>query len=148
MALERYRQLIKKAESSLDYWREATLTEFIDDVCRQMDERNISRTELSKRLGTSRAYVTKLLGGNANYTLSTMVKLALAVEGALHVHIADKAAITRWVDKYTNEEPQMVQFDKAEAGQDNTTVVSLRQSKRVGHFSQPETKNKVANYTF
>ncbi len=125
MTLERYRQLIEKAETSLDYWREATLTEFIDDVCRRMEEKNISRAELSRRLDTSRAYITKLLGGNANYTLSTMVKLALALEGALHVHIADKVAITQWRDEYTFEEPKDVRFGETTAPQRRYLVINV-----------------------
>ena len=28
-----------------------------------------------------------------------MVKLAMALDGAVHIHIADKRAITRWHDK-------------------------------------------------
>lgn len=137
MTLEPYRQLIKKAESSLDYWSEATLTEFIDDLCRRINEKNISRTELSRRLGTSKAYVTKVLGGNANFTLSTMVKLALAVEGALHVHIADKTAITRWIDEYTNEEPTDVRLVEAVADQSSAgAAVSTHQL---------ETKNAIVN---
>ncbi len=50
-------------------------------------------------MGTSRAYVTKLMRGNVNFTLTTMVKLAMAVGGAVHVHISDQRAVTRWRDE-------------------------------------------------
>ena len=95
---ERYRQMFKEAEASVDYWLAGPVTDFTEDLCRLMNERDVSRAELARRMGTSRAYITKLLGGNANFTLTTMVKLAMAVGGAVHVHISDQRAVTRWRD--------------------------------------------------
>jgi plasmid maintenance system antidote protein VapI len=97
--LKRYRQMFEEAEASVDYWLAGPVTDFTEDLCRLMNERDISRAELARRMGTSRAYITKLLGGNANFTLTTMVKLAMAVGGAVHVHISDQRAVTRWHDE-------------------------------------------------
>lgn len=96
MSIERYRQLLDRAESSPDYWREAAIIEFTEGLCRRMEEKKISKAELARRMGTSRAYITRLLGGDANFTLGTMVKLALAVDGSLVVRIADKGAVPQW----------------------------------------------------
>ncbi|HSN85995.1 MAG TPA: helix-turn-helix transcriptional regulator [Thermoanaerobaculia bacterium] len=98
MSIERYRQLLDRAESSPDYWREAAIIEFTESLCRLMEEKKISKAELARRMGTSRAYITRLLGGDANFTLGTMVKLALAVDGSLEVRIADKGVVSRWED--------------------------------------------------
>ncbi len=97
--LKRYRQMFEEAEASADYWLAGPVTDFTDDLCRHMNEKEISRAELARRMGTSRAYITKLLGGNANFTLTTMVKLAMAVGGAVRVHISDQKAVTRWHDE-------------------------------------------------
>ena len=97
--LDRYRQLFRRAQESVDYWVGLPIVEFTEDVCRLMEEQKVSRAELARRLGTSRAYVTKLLGGNANFTLHTMTKVAMALGAAVHVHVADKNAGTRWCDK-------------------------------------------------
>lgn len=112
-SLARYRKFFGDVEESVGYWSDEPVTEFIEDVCRLMEEKKVSRAELARRLGTSRAYVTKLLDGNANFTLATMVKVAMALEGALHVHISDKRALTRWFDELPGEEAQ---------GQPNQTV--------------------------
>ena len=96
MSIERYRQLLDRVESSPDYWREAAIIEFTEGLCRRMEEKKISKAELARRMGTSRAYITRLLGGDANFTLGTMVKLALAVDGSLVVRIADKGAVPQW----------------------------------------------------
>ena len=96
---ERYRQMFEEAESHADYWIDGPISEFTEDLARLMEEKGINRAELARRMGTSRAYITKMLGGNANFTLLTMVKLAMALDGAVHIHIADKRAVTRWRDK-------------------------------------------------
>jgi transcriptional regulator with XRE-family HTH domain len=97
--LERYRRFFERAEASPFYWHEFAVTQFTEDLCRLMEEKKVSRAELARRIGTSRAYITKLLGGNANFTLMTMVKLAMALDGAVHVHIADRQADVRWHDE-------------------------------------------------
>jgi len=101
--VERYRRMYQEAESHADYWIDGPISEFTEDLSRLMKEQDVSRAELARRMGTSRAYITKLLGGNANFTLLTMVKLAMALDGAVHIHIADKRAITRWQDTLPGE---------------------------------------------
>ncbi len=101
--LEKYRRFIHEAQASVDYWADIPISEFGEDVCRLMDEQGVSRAELARRLGTSRAYVTKLLGGNANFTLQTMAKVAMALGAAVHVHVALKERIVRWYDEPPSE---------------------------------------------
>lgn len=94
--LERWDQMFKDAEETVDYWLEGAILEFTMDLGRLMEEQDVSRAELARRLGTSRAYVTKLLGGNANFTLETMTKVAMALGSAVHVHVAPRGASVRW----------------------------------------------------
>jgi plasmid maintenance system antidote protein VapI len=102
--LERYRQLVLRARKSVDYWVGMPITEFSEDIWRLMEEQKVSRAELARRLGTSRAYITKLLGGNANFTLHTMTKVAMALGATVHVHVADQNAVTRWRDRPSTRE--------------------------------------------
>jgi plasmid maintenance system antidote protein VapI len=97
--LERYGRLFKEAETHVDYWLACPVIEFTEDLCRIMKEKRVSRAELARRIGTSRAHITQLLGGGANFTLLTMVKLAKALDSAVHIHLSDKRAITKWRDK-------------------------------------------------
>jgi plasmid maintenance system antidote protein VapI len=96
--MARYRKMFEDAEASADYWIASPIIDFTEDLCRLMNEQGVSRAELARRIGTSRAYITRLLGGSANFTLGTMVKLAMALDGVVHIHIADKRAITHWSD--------------------------------------------------
>ncbi len=97
--LERYRRFFEEAKASPDYWHEFAVIQFTEELSRLMEEKKVSRAELARRIGTSRAYITKLLGGDANFTLMTMVKLAMALGGAVYVHIADQRAYARWQDE-------------------------------------------------
>lgn len=111
MSLEKYREFLEGVKTSPDYWHEGAVLEFTVDLLRRMEEQGISRAELARRMGTSRAYITRLLGGDANFTLMTMVKLSMAVGGALHIHISDQKATTRWQDVL----PQEKAAEEAEA---------------------------------
>ena len=102
--LERYERSFQEAETHVDYWMAIPVIEFTEDLDRLMKEKKVSRAELARRIGSSRAYITKLMGGGANFTLQTMVKLAMALDGAVHIHISDKRAITRWKDKAPRKE--------------------------------------------
>jgi transcriptional regulator with XRE-family HTH domain len=120
MSLAKYREFLEQVETSPDYWHEAAVLDFTMDLLHRMEEQNVSRAELARRMGTSRAYITRLLGGDANFTLMTMVKLSMAVGGALHVHISDRQATTRWQDTLPGEkaaeEPEAPPRRKRAAG--------------------------------
>ena len=103
-SIERYRHFLEEARQSVDFWVDGPITEFNEDIWRLMEEQKVSRAELARRLGTSRAYVTKLLGGNANFTLHTMTKVAMALGATVHVHVADQKSVTRWIDELPTEE--------------------------------------------
>ena len=44
-----------------------------------MESRGVSKAELARRVGKSRAYVTQSLGGDRNMTLSTLARFADAL---------------------------------------------------------------------
>jgi transcriptional regulator with XRE-family HTH domain len=69
-------------------------------VCleRRMKQGGMSKADLARRLKTSQAYVTKILRGDSNLTINTMVELASAVESSLHLHIAPRQADVRWFE--------------------------------------------------
>lgn len=51
-----------------------------DEVLRVLDEKQMSRAELAKRLGKSRQYVTKMLKAETNFTLDSIASLAVALQ--------------------------------------------------------------------
>jgi transcriptional regulator with XRE-family HTH domain len=80
----------KEFDNDPDYWAEALKLDFAEEVGRLMEEQKVSRAELARRLGTSPAYVTKILHWMANLTLVSMSKIALAFDSRVVVGLVPK----------------------------------------------------------
>lgn len=92
MAEKTFRGLMDQARQSDAYWSARAVYEFTEDVVRLMEQRGLTKSELAARLGCSPAYVTKILRGNANFTVDSMVRLARAVDGCLTLHVGRETA--------------------------------------------------------
>lgn len=90
----RYSQLVAAASQSVHYWAQAAMRNFVRDLGERMDASEIKKSDLAAVLEVSPAYVTKVMRGDANFTLETMTKLAMAVGGRLDVRIVDSEAAT------------------------------------------------------
>jgi transcriptional regulator with XRE-family HTH domain len=91
-----FKALIREAEKSEGYWTASVVLKFTEDLCQLMENKNISRVELANRLGVSPAYITKVLRGNINLTIDSMVRLARAVGAMAHIHVAPENQEIHW----------------------------------------------------
>lgn len=82
-----FQSLLEKAKKGTAYWVSRTIERFSEDLFLLMKERGVSKSDLAKRLGKSPAYVTKILRGQSNFTIESMVVLARALDAELDVHI-------------------------------------------------------------
>ena len=80
-----------------DYLYEGVVLELTEQIAAQMKERGISRSDLAERLGTSRAYVTKLLDGHENMTVKTLVRVANALEMKVGMKLVPRERASRSV---------------------------------------------------
>ena len=75
-------------ERSIAYWVAVARMGFENDFNRISDDLKIQRADLAARMGTSAAYVSKVLNGTAgNFQLSTMVKWARAIGAIVQVRL-------------------------------------------------------------
>lgn len=58
---------------------EPLISEFLKSILFIMDRDQVSRTELAQRLGTSKAYISKVFAGE-NLSLKTIAKIAKALK--------------------------------------------------------------------
>lgn len=72
--------------------------EFALEIRRAMTRKDVSNTVLAERLGVSKPMVTKLLRGDANVTIETMVKAAIAVGGQLFLKILREGSSARFFE--------------------------------------------------
>ena len=57
-----------------------------DLIARLMHEQKISKADLARRLGKSRAWVTQLLNGRANMTVRTLAEVVFYLDGEVKIH--------------------------------------------------------------
>ena len=87
---------LEQAKQCDSYWAEHAKIDFAIDLERLMDRQNLRKFDLAARMETSPAYISKVLRGDANLTIESMVRLVRAAGGTLHIHIAPQAAKVRW----------------------------------------------------
>jgi transcriptional regulator with XRE-family HTH domain len=78
---------IKEFRGTIDYETEKVILALTEKIVEFMENNNDSRVELAKRLGVSKAFVTKILNGNPNLTIKSMVSIAIALECELDIDI-------------------------------------------------------------
>lgn len=98
MAKKTFKSLIEKARQRDSYHAAKVTIDFTEDLVRLMEQRGVSNAELAKKIGSSPAYITKVLRGDTNFTIETMVRLARVLDGQLCVHVGRKEDHVRWFD--------------------------------------------------
>jgi len=84
-----------------DYFRFAdTISDLIAEY---MDKHQVTKAGLAERLGTSRAFVSKVLAGNANMTLKTLSRILHHLDAKPEVKIVSKADKVQWLGIVTSE---------------------------------------------
>lgn len=69
--------------------QERLILEVTEAIATLLEEQNVSRSELARRIGKSPAFVSKLLRGDNNFTLRTLSDVFFAVDRAAHLSLGD-----------------------------------------------------------
>jgi transcriptional regulator with XRE-family HTH domain len=85
-----FNKLLDTYEDDVEFRTEELILDFTERIVAKMEEKGISRAELSRKLGVSKAFITNLLNGNPNLTIKTMVSIADALESRLNLDIYPK----------------------------------------------------------
>lgn len=94
-SVKKYRERVRSIENTPKFLLEAVKLAFAEELCRLLKEKNLSHRQLAERLGTSRAYVTRILRTDYNLTAETMVKVASALDARVELALVPKGAPTR-----------------------------------------------------
>ncbi|MDY7093439.1 MAG: helix-turn-helix transcriptional regulator [Acidobacteriota bacterium] len=92
MKPKNFDDLYRNAESHDDYWAAGVVQDFTEAIFQRMESEGVSRSELARRLETSPAYITKILRGDGNFTIATMVRLARALDMELKIELQPQAS--------------------------------------------------------
>lgn len=85
-----FNDMLDKYKDDIDFLTEEAIIEFNEKIVKRLKELNLSRTELANKLGVSKAFITKLLNGNPNLTIKTMVNIAKALDCNLELDLCPK----------------------------------------------------------
>lgn len=75
-----FKDMLDEFKDDFDFRLETLILDLTDDICRKMEQKNITRADLARKLDISPAAVTKILNGNSNFTLKTILKIAMALD--------------------------------------------------------------------
>jgi len=77
-----------KNDSELEefYFQEKLILEVTELVASLMEKKGINKTELARRLGKGKSYITQLLDGTSNMTLRTIADVFVALDSMLIVN--------------------------------------------------------------
>jgi transcriptional regulator with XRE-family HTH domain len=72
-------QLLESEQGRREFTEEELAFEATEKIAELMEATNVTKSELAKRTGKSKAYITQVLSGSRNMTLHTLAGLAYAL---------------------------------------------------------------------
>lgn len=82
-------RLQESVEGRRVFEQERLIVEVTEAIAALLKEQNVSRSELARRIGTSPAFVTKLLRGDNNFTLRTLSDVFFALNRGARISLGD-----------------------------------------------------------
>jgi len=73
-----------------------------------MVRERITKTALAEKIGCSPAYISKILKGDANFTIETMVKISRALDSKLCIHLSASHEDIHWRGVVKNKRATVV----------------------------------------
>ena len=92
---KRFADLLQSAEQSDRFRIDGLKVEISEQIYEAMNQQGISNADLARRLGKSRAYITKLLRGTTNFTLESLVRIGRALSNEVEINLVTKPTARR-----------------------------------------------------
>lgn len=83
-------KMLDSVKDSFEFRLEKTILDLTEQICKRMQDRQITRTQLARELNVSPAAVTQILNGNSNFTLRTLLLFADALNLDLRTEFRPK----------------------------------------------------------
>lgn len=100
----------EKFKSDPDYVLDGLILEFTHQMSAVMNEKDISRSELASILMVDKSTITRILNGNPNLTLKTIVSIGMALDSEVKIELGAFSEITCYepVGKFILSMPKIV----------------------------------------
>ena len=117
---------------SLDFQQVDAKMVFAVQLKKAMDREGVTASELAKRLDVSRPMVSKLLSGETNVTIDTMVRAAYQLKSRLYLNFADEKASAKFMSSYTNDAMVSTYSHRAKTAPQEACKISASVYAKVG----------------
>jgi transcriptional regulator with XRE-family HTH domain len=91
-----FADMFHELEQAGELYVEWAKIDVAEQISLAMRRRDVNKARLAGLLGKSRAYVTQILQGDANFTIESLVKIARALECELELKLAPKQEVRYW----------------------------------------------------
>lgn len=127
-----FEEMFEEIEKSGELYIEWAKSDIAEQIVKAMKQAGISKAELARRLGKSRALVTLMLQGSTNFTIETLVKIAETLNCQLEIKLNPKVASSSWEDfesdrlggEWKNNKPHSIQEGKITVPVNNNTTLA------------------------
>jgi plasmid maintenance system antidote protein VapI len=119
---------IERAKGRDRFWVETAILEFTEEVSARMQTLGVNKSQMADRLQVRPAFITKLLRGNNNFTIETMVKACRALDADLRTHLQPHGATSRWFDVLKQQAAQPQVALETWGTDDFTNIIHLRET--------------------
>jgi transcriptional regulator with XRE-family HTH domain len=82
----------KELYQSPEYWLERVQNDIFRMVHFYMEEKGLNQSALAKELGVSKGYISQIVNGNFNFSLTKLIELSLALGVAPKVSLEESLA--------------------------------------------------------
>ena len=83
--MNKIQEIINKEEATTEYWSDIAKLDFACLLNKKIDKKNMTYIELAEKTGISKSYIMRILSGDANFTIDTMVKLIFALNERINI---------------------------------------------------------------
>jgi transcriptional regulator with XRE-family HTH domain len=121
-----FSEVLETFENDFDFRLEGIIFELTEQICKRMKGRDINRKKLAETLNVSPAAVSKILNGNSNFTIRTLLSLADALKTELKIEFKENS--TNVIDSagYTKAaQVKVVAVGERQNSLDTTDVLNL-----------------------
>jgi transcriptional regulator with XRE-family HTH domain len=86
--------------NSKEYWMAKIQMELFAEVEQYLSDNNMNRAQFAEKLGVSKGYVSQILNGDFNHSVSKLIELSLAIGKVPVINFEN-------ISKYTLETPNI-----------------------------------------
>jgi transcriptional regulator with XRE-family HTH domain len=99
-------ELENNREVQMLYEEEGLVLEVTEAICKLLQKFNIKRSELARKLGVDKSYITQLLDGSSNMTLKTISDVLFCLDSRAKIKLEP---VNEQIDDFTDSfEPSEV----------------------------------------